>query len=294
MKKIRYYIKLMRPHHYIKNLLIFAALACSGQLFLAAKFLSALLGFVLFCVSSSVIYIVNDIQDVEKDRMHPAKCRRPIAAGQISIKEARILACFLVLVIIVCCGIVFQPLACFLLLSYLVLNFVYSFGAKNIPLIDICILTSGFLIRVIYGAVITGITVSNWLYLTVITLSFYLAFGKRRNELKRLGDNSTRYALKFYSIDFLDKNMYMCLTLANAFYALWCMDGTTIKLHETQRLIFTVPLILLISMRYSMDVEGNSDGDPVEVLIHDKWILALSAIYFICMFVILYFPSRRL
>lgn len=105
----------------------------------------------------------------------------------------------------------------------------------------------------------TGIAVSDWLYLTVISVAFYCALGKRRNELKRTG-SGTRTVLKNYSPEFHDKNMYMCLALANVFYALWSTDGSTAELYGGKHMVFTVPIVLLITMKYSMDVEGDSDG----------------------------------
>lgn len=176
-----------------------------------------------------------------------------------------------------------------LLLLYLGLNLAYSFGLKDIPLVDITILTAGFLIRVLYGAVVTGITISDWLWLTVVAISFYFSLGKRRNELQRIGGGETRAVLAFYTPNFLDKAMYMCLGLANTFYALWCMDARTTQLYGGVSLILTVPIVLLITLRYSMDVEGDSDGDPVEVLLHDKILLVLCGVYLAAMFVILYF-----
>lgn len=174
------------------------------------------------------------------------------------------------------------------MLLYLVLNIGYSCGLKNIPLIDVIILVSGFIIRVVYGALITDIVVSNWLYLTVITIAFYFSFGKRRNELKRFNDGETRSVLKYYTIPFLDKNMYMCLGLANVFYALWSMDEKTISHYNNNFLVLTVPIVLLISMKYSMDIEGESDGDPVEVLLHDRILIILCLIYLSVIFTILY------
>jgi 4-hydroxybenzoate polyprenyltransferase len=165
---------------------------------------------------------------------------------------------------------------------------------KNVPLVDVCILVAGFLIRIIYGALITEIEVSNWLYLTVISISFYFALGKRRNELKKMGDGDTRKVLQFYPESFLDKNMYMCLALANVFYALWSMDAGTVASYGSNRLIFTVPIVLPITMKYSLDIEVASDGgvasdgDPVEVLIHDKPLILLCFFYFFAMFQILY------
>ena len=187
-----------------------------------------------------------------------------------------------------CNCITFHIVSTSLLALYLVLNLAYSFGLKNIPIVDITILVSGFLIRILYGAVITQITISNWLYLTVIAISFYFALGKRRNELKHISSGETRQVLKAYPVSFLDKSMSMCLTLANTFYALWSMDEKTIATYNSKYLIFTVPIVLLITMKYSMAVEGESDGDPVEVLLHDKILLTLCVLYLAVMFMILY------
>ena len=285
---MKHYIKLMRVHHYIKNFLVFAALICSGQLFQFEKFLSGLTGFLAFCMVSSVVYIINDIRDKDKDRKHPTKCKRPIAAGTVSVKGACILAAVLLAIAIVCNCVTFHIVSTSLLALYLVLNLAYSFGLKNIPIVDITILVSGFLIRILYGAVITQITVSNWLYLTVIAISFYFALGKRRNELKHISSGETRQVLKAYPVSFLDKSMSMCLTLANTFYALWSMDEKTIAFYDNNYLVFTVPIVLLITMKYSMAVEGESDGDPVEVLLHDKILLTLCVVYVSVMFMILY------
>ena len=189
-----------------------------------------------------------------------------------------------------CNILVFHISSSGLLALYLALNLAYSFGLKDLPLLDVTILVSGFLLRMVYGAIITEIAISNWLYLTVITLAFYFSLGKRRNELKRISPQAdTRKSLRFYSESFLDKNMYMCLALAIAFYALWCMDSNTFSLYGGTSPIFTVPIVLLITMKYSMDVEGESDGDPVEVLLHDRMLLALCLVYFAVIFAILYF-----
>lgn len=285
---MKQYLKLMRVRHYIKNFLVFAALICSGQLLNLEKLLSGLVGFAAFCMVSSVVYIVNDIRDKEKDRKHPTKCRRPIAAGTVSVRGACWLAAALMIVAIVCNALVFRPISTCLLVLYFLLNLAYSFGLKNIPLVDVTILVFGFLLRILYGAVITEIAISNWLYLTVIAFAFYLSLGKRRNELKRIGTGETRQVLKAYSVGFLDKSMGMCLTLANAFYALWSMDARTVALYDNEYLIFTVPIVLLITMKYSLHIEGESDGDPVEVLLRDKVLLGLCLLYLVMMVAILY------
>lgn len=283
MKK---YLKLIRAHHYIKNLLIFAALACSGNIFVLSKLKSTIIAFVAFCSVSSVVYIINDIRDLEKDKLHPTKCMRPLASGAISLKKAYIVLGFLIVAAIGCSFLLYNIYAFLLILLYLVLNLLYSFGLKNYPIIDISILVSGFLIRIYYGAIVTGISISNWLYLTVLAIAFFLAMGKRRNELKTVGSD-TRNVLKGYPIGFLEKGMTMCLTLTNVFYALWTTDKTTIASYN-KFLIFTVPIVLLITLKYSINIEGDSDGDPVEVLLHDKVLLVLCTAYMLSMFVILY------
>lgn len=282
------YLKLMRIRHYIKNLLVLAVLACSGQLFDTEKLFSASLAFVSFCLISSVVYIINDIRDREKDSKHPTKCNRPIAAGKISVKSAWILAAVLFAIACFCNYFTFNLTSSLLLLLYFVLNLAYSFGLKNVPIADITILSSGYLIRLLYGAIIIDTVVSKWLCLIVIAVAFYFSLGKRRNELKQLGNGETRKVLKAYSMDFLNKSMTMCLTLTNVFYALWSMDNATIEFYNNRYLIFTVPLVMLITLKYSMTVEGDSDGDPVEVLLHDKILLLLCGIYAATMFFILY------
>ena len=283
------YLKLMRIHHYVKNLLVFAALACSGRLFHYEKLATAAAAFLAFCMVSSAVYIINDICDREKDAKHPTKCKRPIAAGTVSVKAAWMLTGVLLLIAAACNGLAFHPSSTLLLIAYFGLNLAYSFRLKHIPIVDVAILVSGFLIRIVYGAIVTDITISSWLYLTVIAAAFYFALGKRRNELRQSGDDETRPVLKAYPMKFLDMNMGMCLTLANVFYALWSIDEQTTSLYQTEHLFFTVPIVLLITMKYSLDIEGDSDGDPVEVLLHDKLLLSLVVLYLAIMLVILYF-----
>lgn len=282
------YLKLMRVHHYMKNLLVFAALVCSGQLFVPAKLCAGVLGFFAFCATSSAIYIINDIRDCEKDRRHPTKCRRPIASGAVSVRNAIILAVVLFVLAALLIAPVFKLSAALLLLLYIVLNLAYSFGIKNVPIADITVLAAGFVIRVIYGAQLTEIIISNWLYLAVFAMSFYLALGKRRGELIQVTNGDTRSVLKAYPLDFLNRNMTMCLTLGNVFYALWSMDQVTTAFYHNRLLIFTVPIVLLITLKYSLTIDTASDGDPVEVLIHDRALLLLVLLYLAVMLGILY------
>lgn len=286
--KIKYYFKEMRMHHYIKNLLVFVPLACSGQFFAGAKLISCLFAFLSFCFISSAVYIINDIRDVENDRKHPTKCSRPIAAGHISKKSAIVFSVVLVVLSAALIVLCFNIYAALLLAAYFALNLAYSLGLKNVPLVDIAILVSGFLIRALCGAFAADIQMSNWLYLVIISGSFYLGLGKRRNELVKLGNDTSRKVIKKYTYGFLDQNMYVFMGLIFVFYALWTMDDKTVAVYNSNKLIWTVPVVMLIFMKYSLTVEGNSDGDPVEVLLKDKALLILCFLYLLLMFVLLY------
>ncbi|EMU55882.1 MULTISPECIES: UbiA prenyltransferase family protein [Clostridium] len=289
MNKLFEYLKLMRVHHYLKNVLIFLPIVFSKNLFEFELAKKTILGFIAFSIISSIVYIINDIQDVEKDKQHPKKCKRPIASGAVSIRKAYILSLFLFVVGILIMNNISDNsrYSLFLMMLYLGMNFLYSIKLKHYPIVDITILSLGFLIRVLFGAACAQLEVSKWLCLTVIAMSFYLGLGKRRNELKRQG-NLTRSVLKYYNKEFLDKNMYMCLSLTIVFYSLWCVDPMTIYFHSNQNIIFTVPLVIVICMKYSLNIEGDSDGDPVSVILQDKILIILLIIYISVILSIIY------
>ena len=293
MDSIKEYIKLMRIKHYLKNFLIFIPIIVSGQLSSINKIPEIITGFISFCLLSSAVCCFNDIKDVEKDREHPIKKNRPIAARKISIKNAY---CFMMslTILAILLNLTFikiQYNKIFILIAlellYLVINIAYSYGFKKIPILDVTILMFGFIIRLMYGAQITNIEISNWLYLTIMTGAFYMGFGKRRNEIKKQGDKS-REVLKKYNKEFLDKFMYVCLILIVVFYCLWCIDINTISRIGNGYIIWTVPLVLIILMKYSLDIEMDSFGDPVDVITNDKILISLSIFYAISFVVILY------
>ena len=292
---MKHFIKLMRPAHYIKNLLICLPIVFSGQLFDSAANLLVLgIGFMAFSLICSCVYIINDLKDCEKDRQHSTKCRRPIASGAVSKGQALTLLGVLLVICTALSALLILRLDSSLmmigwLVIYFVLNILYSLALKNYPIVDIAILTAGFLLRLLFGSALMGIQVSNWLYLTVMAMAFYLSLGKRRNEVMAYGENTgTRKVLQYYNKQFLDKNMYVSLGLTIIFYALWTVDATTIDSIGSNFLIWTVPLVILICMKYSLNVESVSSGDPVEVLLRDKILIILVLIYILIMFGLLY------
>ncbi len=289
-------IKLMRPKHYLKNALIFVSITFTGNLFNFPILLRVFLGFAAFCLISSAVYIFNDIRDADADRQHEIKKFRPIASGAVGVPLAYGIATALIvgafwLDMLATSGFVGKSF--FLLVIYFMINLGYSFGLKHVPIMDVALLVLGFLLRVLYGAAIIGSGVSAWVYLTVMSLSFYLGLGKRRNELVKNGSqvSSTRGVLKYYTYGFLDKFMYLCLALSIVFYALWSADANIIAKYGTDKLIGTVPIVILLMMKYSLDIESSSYGDPVDVITHDKMLLLLSGIYVVIITSMIYIPG---
>lgn len=285
MKKISAVVAALRIKHYIKNLLVFVPFIFARDYYSIQNLFCTFLGFCSFCFISSAVYIVNDLKDIEKDKSHPSKKNRPFASGRLTKADGIVMEAF-------CLVLSFLPLlyvcifknvnfsAMVYLLLYFVLNILYSCGLKNVPVIDIFILMSGFLIRIFFGAVVAETFVSSWLCLTTMSASFFLGIGKRRGEIN-LG-TETRNVLKKYNFNFLDKFMYVSLAMAIVFYALWAKEYTK------KTMIITVPILVAIFMQYSLDIEGNSDGDPVEVVLGDKKLILFCLLFIITVGAILF------
>ncbi|MFA5528861.1 MAG: UbiA prenyltransferase family protein [Peptostreptococcales bacterium] len=271
------YLKLLRVKHYIKNILIFLPLTFSRNLTNPASLIPTLIGALSFCLLSSVIYIINDIKDLDSDRNHPDKKNRPLASGAVSMHKALYIAmAFIFLSLAVLFGgIHVNRLSIVLLMAaYFLLNLLYSFKLKHLPLWDITILASGFLLRVLIGGQLANVSISGWLYMCVISMSFYLVLTKRRNELKK-HSISARAVLNAYSIEFLENHMHMFLTISIVFYSLWVLSYQDID----SKLIWTIPLVMIVSMKYNLSMEKSLSEDPVEILYSDKSLLALVLFY---------------
>jgi 4-hydroxybenzoate polyprenyltransferase len=290
---VKAYFQLLRIPHYIKNTLVLVPLFFSLSIFNSSQtiFISCL-GFAVFSLLSSMVYILNDIRDREKDRVHGGKCNRPIARGAVSVRGAIIMFGVLSLAL-ASLGIwggaaTAAPVlrSSLLLALYLLLNIAYSFGLKNIPIVDVTILASGYVIRLLFGAFLIGVDISVWLYLVITAGAYYLGLGKRRNEITD-DEKGARQVMQFYSHAFLDKNMYMCQALCVVFYALWSIDAVTVERFRSKAFVYTVPLVLVILLKYSLNIESDSEGDPTSVFLRDKTLLLLCAVYVIWAFLII-------
>lgn len=284
---MRKYIKLLRVKHYLKNGLILIPIVFAGRLFILNDVLRSLIAFIVFSFAASAIYIINDINDIENDKNHPTKRSRPLASGEISKHTAYVVFSILIILVILLNYFLNKGniVGWVILGFYILSNVLYSSGLKNIALLDVLILVLGYIIRLYYGATVIDVQISSWLYLTVMSIAFFLGLGKRRNEMLLQGTD-TRKVLKDYNAKFLDKNMYLCLGMTFVFYSLWCESMS--ELLSSQYILFTIPLVIVICMKYSLDVEKNSDGDPIEVLLSDKVLILLVAFYAILIFGILY------
>lgn len=267
------YLKLIRVKHWIKNILIFLPIICARMLN-SDSIVKTILGFLSFSLISSFIYIINDIKDIEKDKNHPRKKNRPLASGAVK-KQTAILIAVVMLILSLSITIIINKsitnLSLYLLLSYMIINIAYSLGLKNIAIIDIVLLSSGFILRVYYGASLFDIEVSSWLFLTILNASLFLGLGKRRKEL--MNTKESRIVLKDYNESFLEKFQYLTLTLTIVFYSLWTIE------QNIKYLYFTIPLLMIIFMKYCLFIEKNDEGDPITVLFEDKILILLCIIY---------------
>ncbi len=269
-------VRLMRPKHYLKNVLILLPLVFARQLDDLDKVVRTLIGVAAFSAAASVVYIVNDLRDVELDRHHPVKRNRPIASGAVPVPVAIAQAVVLIPIAAALSWLAGSGVVGYALLGgYLLLNLAYSFGLKHVPILDVAILAVGFIVRVYYGADIAGIAVSSWFYLTMFSFSFFVSFGKRRNEILQTG-TTTRVANARYVPAFLDKAMYLAAAVTVVFYALWTIDSGEAK----GLLIWTVPLVLVVFLVYILRVEQpDQSGDPIDVVMGSASLLSLLATY---------------
>ena len=283
-------VKLCRLEHWVKNVLVFLPPLFLGVMFRRDMLLSALPAFFSFSLASSAVYAFNDLMDRERDRNHPEKRMRPLASGEVGPVAAVVLAVALVLCAFVGALFAHSPVfAAVTLFAYVVTNVCYSAKLKDVPLIDIFLLASGFVFRIFYGGFFFGVEISSWMFLCVFSGALYFACGKRKSEIARLGSGtSSRGVLKYYSQKFLDAHYYMFCGLSVLFYCLWTITRT--DQHAVGKLALTIPVLFFILARYNHIVEsGKSDADPVPVLLHDVWLIAATALFAALNFVILYF-----
>ncbi|GAC00880.1 MULTISPECIES: decaprenyl-phosphate phosphoribosyltransferase [Gordonia] len=282
-------IKAIRPRQWVKNVLVLAAPLAAGNITDASVLGSAAIAFVAFCLAASSIYLVNDAMDVESDRNHPTKRFRPIAAGVVPVPLAYGLAAVLLAASI---GISFLAnwQTAVVIAIYLVIQLGYCFGLKNQAVIDICIVSSGFLLRAIAGGVAAEIVLSQWFLLVMAFGSLFMAAGKRYAELQlaeRTGAK-IRKALQYYTTTYLRFVWTLSATAVVVFYGLWAFDKGA-ENHDTNvaYAISMVPFTVAI-LRYAVDVDGGAAGEPEEIALGDRILQLLAVAWLVCVGVAVY------
>lgn len=288
------HLRALRPHQWVKNAFVLAALVFARKLTEPAAVIDALLAVAAFCAVASSIYLVNDVADYERDRVHPKKRNRPIAAGLVNRSTALVMAAVL------------APVGLWLAYAlnlrtgvtvsiYGVMNLAYSFRLKHVVLLDVFVIAAGFLLRVCAGAFAIEVGISPWLVLCTFFIALFLAFCKRRHELVSLGDEAAahRGILAEYTTPYIDKMISALASMTVMSYALYTIDPTVAAKLRTDGLVMTLPLVLFGVFRYLYLVHRHDlGGSPTEVVLTDRGVQAIVGLYLTLVVVCIYFEVQ--
>ena len=278
----------MRPSHWSKNIFVFAALIFGKNLFgpideVLLAIGSAVGGFLCFSLAASAIYIFNDIIDRETDSLHPEKSQRPIAVGAVSISSAAVMSILYATVAIIGSYMLALALA-IIIVTYIVLMVLYSLLFKKMMILDCVVVSIGFCLRAVAGAVVVGVFISPWLIICTFALCLFLGFGKRRSEIAQLRENSEsfRKTLAGYTPELLAHMLDVTSGLAIVCFLLYAMDERTLRTFGTTNLVYTTPLVLYCVFRFSALIQKGRYSGPVQFILRDRpfqlgftlWVLA--------------------
>ncbi len=270
-------VQAMRPHQWIKNTLVFAALLFTARFMRAELVWLSLLGFAALCMVSSGLYLLNDLRDRERDRHHPVKSQRPIASGRLPVPVAWVAALILLMAGLALAFALRTPFGA-VVLTYAVLTNLYTLYLKQFPILDVAVIALGFLLRAVSGAVLIEVTISPWLIICTFFLALFLGFAKRRHELIVLGTDATQHrnTLGEYSTTILEHLLTMCMVFAIQSYAIYVILSDTAKHHPG--LWYTLPVVTYGLFRYFYLVHRyDAGGSPERLIVGDRHI-ALSVL----------------
>jgi 4-hydroxybenzoate polyprenyltransferase len=270
-KQARSLAKELRPQQWVKNLFVLAPLLFSQNLFTPAAVGRALTAFVLFCLASSSVYLLNDIRDREQDRLHPRKRHRPLASGELNVSLAAGVMIALLLSALAGAWMISKPLA-LMLFGYWLINLLYSTWLKHQVILDVFAIASGFVLRVAGGGLAIEVEISHWLLLCTTLLALFLGFSKRRHELGLLkaGAQAHRVVLADYNPGFLDMMIAIVTASTVMSYALYTVSEDTMRRFHTHALMLTLPFVLYGIFRYLYLIHHkNEGGDPTQSLLTD-------------------------
>ena len=269
-------LKLMRPYQWVKNVFVFLPLFFGGLLTDLAQLLNSIIMFVSFCLAASSIYCFNDIIDVEDDRRHYDKAKRPIASGAVSIKEAYVIMFLLIAVSIAILWLFLPEVnALIIVMAYWILQMAYCAILKRQAIIDVGIVAFGFVLRIIAGGIAADVTVSKWLVLMTFLLTLFLGFAKRRDDvlLYNKDGKSPRYNTRRYNLTFLNQTLTICGSVMLVCYIMYTVSPEVMAKFGSHYIYLTSIYVLLGLLRYiQLTVVDEKSGDPTKMLLHDRFI----------------------
>lgn len=281
----------LRPKQWIKNLFIFLPLIFGKKLFVFPVNLKAVAAFFLFSLTAGVVYLINDIMDLEKDKLHPLKRLRPIASGKVSIKQAQITACILGILSILF-SFMLDIYFGWIVVGYLIFNFIYTKILKNAVIIDVFCIGGFFLLRIITGSVIAKVEMSHWIIFMTVLLALFLGFSKRRQELQMFEEKaiSRRFVLTKYNAHFIDQMTAVITSSIVVVYMLYTVDARTVGEFGTNHLIYSIPFVYYGIFRYLYLVhKRGKGGDPTQILLSDGKMRLNLALWIIVCIAVIYF-----
>ena len=282
-------VRAMRPRQWIKNLLVLTAPLAAGRLLESQVLLLTGLAFLAFCLVSATVYLVNDVRDVEEDRLHPRKRFRPIAAGELRPRAALVLAA-ITAALGFTIGFLTSVELGITLAVYLVIQIVYSVYLKHLPVVDLAIVASGFLLRAIAGGVAAGIPLSQWFLLVASFGSLFMVAGKRYSEMKAIGaDAGTRRSLERYSESYLRFIWMLAAMMVLISYSLWAFENRSTAFLGVPWTAVSIAPFTLGLLQYALEVDAGTAGEPEDVVLHDRvlqgiglaWLLVISVAVFV-------------
>jgi decaprenyl-phosphate phosphoribosyltransferase len=264
------YIRLLRPHQYVKNLFIFAPLFFAGKIAVDGLLWSTAIAFTAFSLTASSVYILNDYKDIAEDREHPSKRSRPLASGAVTKSSA-----FFLMTLLFAAGsglALTQGTGLFLIvIAYAALNIAYSFGLKHIPLLDIFLIAVSFVLRLFAGSVVTGIALTEWIIIMVFLLALFLALAKRRDDVLLAGTGrNVRRNIDGYNIELVTGAMTIMASIIMVSYLMFTLSPQIIQKFHSNKLYFTSVFVLFGILRYmQITIVEEDSGDPTRVLLKD-------------------------
>lgn len=291
MSTIRNILKLLRVDHWVKNFFLFIPIFFAGELTDGRKFLPVLAGFFCFGLVASTIYIFNDIMDRKSDQAHPEKSKRPLASGEMPVSVAWIIVAVSMVAGLGITHLLGNQGFFFLLVSYLIINVLYSLGLKRLSIVEMIIVSSGFVLRAVAGGVLAGVEVSQWMLMMIFLLALFLALAKRRDDMLLVikSGASVRKVIQSYSLEYLNSLLIMVSGVIIVAYLMYVISPEVVSRFHSKYLYITSIFVIAGVMRYlQITLVENKAASPTKILYRDNFIRSAVILWIITFYLIIY------